>query len=1134
MGENSMKLRNLLTSVFALLLGLLLCTGNAFAQSSNGSIVGTVTDKTGGAVANASVKVVSIDRGGETHNATTDSVGSYRVSSLLPGRYKVTIEASGFSATVINDLEVRGSLETTGSAVLEITSAVSTITVEASVGQELQTQSGEISANISTSEVVSLPYLSGNPIELLLTEPGVQDVANRDNLTNGVAFSVNGTRPRANNFLIDGQDNNDSQIAGQAVQTINHEAIGEVTILTNSASAEFGRGGGSVTNEIFKGGTNNWHGSGWDIVQPSKLASIPADLALGGITKNPVQITNTFGFSVGGPIKKNKLFFFATPQWNRFRANAGANAHVLSLPTADGVAALKQIEANEGPNANIDYLLAALGNLRGGSTGIQVISAGINPNAGGPPRPSIQFGNLLRGDTSIVSNDLQWSFRVDYQVSDHDQLTARFFHDSSTLTPDFFNNPGELPSFETQQGGPSSNFHAAWTHTVNSHMLNELRFSYATINFSFSPTAATLASPVGTHFTVVINDIANPDGTNTLFGLPGNEPASRDHQTYQFQDGFSLSFGKHTVKFGGDVALVSIKDGIPVDTRGTLTVGPATPKAGTAPCGTDPTSNKALTCTGLANYIDNFPGNGGSVSRFFGNSTIQPFAPNYAPYVEDTWRIKQNLTLDLGLRYEYWGTPENALQFPAIDTSKTTVGLVGATFPGTFGAQEQPDKNNFAPRVGLAYTPHIWNRILGGDKTVFRAGYGIFYDGLFTNILDNTAGGSPNGVLQTLAGGGGATGRGFANASGALQGLQPTQSAKSSIFTIASNLRNPLTHQWNVDIERSLPGGIIMTAAYVGTRGEHLFVNQDFNPGVGTDANGNQLFTNPNFSFVSARTNGGDSIYHAGQLKVERPFSHGLLVRGSYTYSKFIDDMSEVFVTSGGSSRAQNLLNQGGDRGLSAFDRRHRLAIAYLYELPHFHSHEGALMATLNAITAGWQTTGTLSFTSGAPETFHDGFDANGDGYGGNDRPSLANASVPINYSATCLTPTGFCNTGVGFSADGVHFVDFNSSFGSDAQGNFIATKNQFHYVVVLGQNGNVGRNTFISPGTINTNLSVQKIVKFKERYAFTVRGDFFNAFNHPNIGIPNLALTSGTAFENEAITINGGRTVVLWGKFSF
>lgn len=1112
-----MKLSNYLTLVFALVVGAsMIFSGSAAGQTSNGTIVGTVTDKTGGAIVNASVKAVSVERGGEVRMATTDSTGTYRVSSLLPGKYKVTIEASGFSATVINDLEVRASIETNASTILEVTTATATITVEASAGQELQTQSGEISGNITTSEVKNLPYFSGNPVELLLTEPGVQAVANRDSLTNGIGFSVNGTRPRANNFLIDGQDNNDSQIAGQAVQTINHEAIGEVTILTNSASAEFGRGGGSVTNEVFKSGTNDWHGSGWDINQPSKLSAVPADLALGGTTKNPVQIANTFGVSVGGPIQKNKLFFFATPQWSRFRANAGANAHVLSLPTANGVAALKQIETNEGPNANIDYLLAALGNLRGGSTGIQPIATGINPNPKGPARPSVEFGNVLRGDSSIVSNDLQWSFRVDYVASDHDQLSARFFRDNSTLTPDFFNNPGELANFETQQGGPTSNFHASWAHTINSRMLNELRFSYGHVNAGFTPTAATLASPIGTHFTVVFNDIANPDQSNTLFGLPGNEPAFRDHQTFQFQDGLSWTIGKHTFKFGGDVALVFVKDGIPVDTRGTFTVFPG----GT--CGTDPTTNKAITCTGLANFIDNFSGNGGNVSRFFGNSVIHPFAPNYAPYAEDTWHIKQNFTLDLGLRYEYWGTPENALQFPALD-SRFHPGLAGATFPSAFSAQEVQQEKNFAPRVGLAYTPHFWNRILGNDKTVIRAGYGIFYDGLFTNILDNTAGGSPNGVLQTQVGGG--MGRGFANATGALLALQPTQSPTSSVFTIASNLRNPMTHQWNLDIQRALPGGLIVTAAYVGTRGEHLFVNQEFNPGVGTDANGNQLFTNPNFGFVSARTNGGDSIYHASQLKVERPFSHGLLVRGSYTYSKFIDDMSEVFATSGGSSRAQDLLNQRGDRGLSAFDRRHRLAIAYLYELPYVHRHENVFMTVLNEITSGWQSAGTISFSSGAPETISSGVDQNGDGFGGNDRPNLGNPNAPF-------TSTGFDGSLFGLTATPGTFFPVNTCFFTSNPCN-PQPASSFHFLIPASGLGNVGRNTFISPGTISTNLSAQKTVKLKERYAFIVRGEFYNAFNHPNLGIPTLRIISQN-FDNLAATINGGRTIILWGKFSF
>jgi len=190
-------------------------------------------------------------------------------------------------------------------------------------------------------------------------------------------------------------------------------------------------------------------------------------------------------------------------------------------------------------------------------------------------------------------------------------------------------------------------------------------------------------------------------------------------------------------------------------------------------------------------------------------------------------------------------------------------------------------------------------------------------------------------------------------------------------------------------------------------------------------------------------------------------------------------------------------------------------------------------MSVLNAITSGWQTSGTLTFSTGAPETIIDNFDANGDTFN-NDRPSLGNSKIPINYSAACLDPNGTCNTGVGFSVDGVTFTDFNSSFGFDPiTGNFTATKNDFHYYVVLGQNGNLGRNTVTSPGFQFWNLSAQKTIKFRERYNFILRGEFYNAFNHPNLGIPNLRLTSAN-FGDTAATRNGGRLVVLWGKFSF
>jgi hypothetical protein len=271
---------------------------------------------------------------------------------------------------------------------------------------------------------------------------------------------------------------------------------------------------------------------------------------------------------------------------------------------------------------------------------------------------------------------------------------------------------------------------------------------------------------------------------------------------------------------------------------------------------------------------------------------------------------------------------------------------------------------------------------------------------------------------------------------------------------------------------------------------------------------------------------------------LERKFSHGLLFRGAYTYSKYIDDTSEVFTSTGGSSFSQDVFNQKGDYGPSAYDRRHRFVMTYIWDLPNAHSTSNFGMSALSYITRGWRWSGTATFQSGAAETLQVGFDNNGDGHGGSDRPSLANPSVPINYSAACRDVTGTCNTGVGFSVDGTTFVDFNSSFGFDpVTGNFTATKDDFRYVVVLGQNGDIGRNTFYGPGQMFYNTSVSRTFKFLERQSVTFRLELFNAFNHPNLftdgGLNSYSL-SNSHFLNVADTISGNRQIKFWLKYSF
>jgi len=1126
-----MKLRTFLTCLIALMAGAsLIFASGAAAQSSNGAIAGTILDKTGAAVPKATVKASSAQFGEVPREATTDSAGGYRIESLLPGTYMVTVTAPGFDELKIQDVQVKGSLTVTANGTLEVSSVKNSILVEASAAQELQTESGSLGAEISNKEIENLPFTTLNPIELVLTQPGVQDNTNQFGFSNGVNFSVNGTRPRANNFLIDGQDNNDNSIGGQAFQTDNPQAVQEVIILTNAYNAEYGRGGGSVTNEISKTGTNDFHGEAWELNRNNSFAAIPAENAVVGVTTIPRDNENTFGFDIGGPIKHNKLFVFGTAEWDRdFSAAQGG---LLNIPTASGIATLKSLL----PNPNVQLLLASLGGLTASSSGPNVFTVPLGPDpVTGVDRGSVQENTFERSGISSAGLTREWRVRVDWNATSSDALYASYRRSDSSLTPDFFTNNSSLPPFDTQQGGPAQAFTASWNHTFSSRALNELRFSYSNISFSFAPEPASASGPLANTPGI---SFSGASGLPTL-GIVTGLPQGRGHKSYQFQEALSYTVGRHTFKFGGDIDYLQVDDLIPFNSRGTIsffdnkadgTTTPATPAY-----------------TDLANFIDNFTGQGGAIAINFGNPEVQPFVGIYAPYVQDTWHLRPNLTVDLGLRYEYWGTVGNIVPFPSINTAKFGFGVPGATLLDIASAKQQGDKNNFAPRIGFAYTPHFWGRIFGHDKTVIRAGYGIFYDGIFTNILDNTASTSPNATGGAFTTSASTPGRGLANATGLLTSVIPAPNPQATIDSMASNITNPLTHQWNLDIQRELPGGLIFTAAYVGTRGEHLFVNTELNPGI--NPGGNLVRMNPNFGSVVIRDNGGDSIYHSGQFTLDRKFSHGLLLRAAYTYSKLIDDGSEVFTTTGNSTFSQVITQQSSDRSLSAYDRRNRFVATYVWELPYVHSTENAAMGVLSYVTRGWSWSGTFTAQTGNPETISDGFDNNGDGHSGNDRPSLGNPKVPINYSAACFTANpanSTCDSGVGFSFDGVHFVDFNTNFGFDpVTGNFTATKNDFHYVVINGQNGNLGRNTLIGPGQWFYNTGIARTFKLHERHQLQFRAEFFNAFNHPNLftdvpGIvgPNLFnqiyTITGPNFMNTALTIAGARQIKFWLKYSF
>jgi hypothetical protein len=484
--------------------------------------------------------------------------------------------------------------------------------------------------------------------------------------------------------------------------------------------------------------------------------------------------------------------------------------------------------------------------------------------------------------------------------------------------------------------------------------------------------------------------------------------------------------------------------------------------------------------------------------------------------------VRPNLTLDLGLRYEYQPPDaSNVLPFPAVN--RTTA----LTDPFQKKTTVEPDRDNWGPRFGFSYSPKFLAGLFGQDKTVIRGGFGIFYDAFFTNISNNTAATAPN----TLGGNilGGPTSRGSASALQAIGAITPIGDPTNFVESVVSNLQNPKTLQWNLNVQRELPGKLIADVAYVGTRGERLWVNEQLNPVDFTT--GNRL--SPNKGPIVVRGNRGDSIYHGLQAELSRNVGR-LSLRGSYTFSRSIDNQSEVFPTSGGASRWEITNNPRSDRGPSAFDHKHVASITWVYALP------SPSQPVLKAILGGWASSGSASFVSGPPETVYlGGWDQNGDGEAFNDRPFLGNPRAPIRDTSVCLAnPT--CVTGIGFDDGSGNLVDFLQALNNNV---LPISRNQAHYIVFnqgSGKNGNVSRNSIYFPGQQLWNLSAIKRfnLPFRESHKIEFRADFFDAFNHPNLGANNLVgvgnILAPGVFENFQTTKSNARTIQLWMKYSF
>lgn len=1036
------------------------------AQSSKGIVVGTITDPAGAAISGVTVKVTNTSTN-VTRETVSASEGTFRLDAVDPGAYKVEVTAGGFKAAVRDNVIVAAAQITDTSFTLEVGGVGEAISVSLDNNATLQKQDGARTSTLDPRQIVDLPVAGLNPTSLVFTLPGVTAPGVlAGGFVQGTEFSINGLRPRANNQLIDGADNNDNAITGQFYQPVLRDGYREVSILGANNSAEYGRAGGAVVNVITRSGTNLFHGSVYDVISSSALSSLSSgQKANEGLTSVPVSIQNDSGFSFGGPIKKDKLFFFGTLQASPFRSTTTASAVV---PTAEGFAALRTLFP-QGQSANLDRYLGIVGDLRGATNVIQI------PLGGG--RQAIPFGTATLTGVSQSFNDYQLLTRVDWSPGAKDSVSFRYLLDDQT-----FNNqiPSAFQGFGIDVPSRIQNFYASHTRTLSSSLLNEFRFSFGRFNAAFN--AQDPAALNGPQFLFGATNITSV-GLNFVF------PQSRIFNNYQFQDTITYTVRDHTIRAGADLLRQVAKENAPFNSRGTLTFS-----AG----GDFPT---------FGNFVDGFSGTAGVFAqRFFGSPVIFPDAFQQAYFVNDSWRVAPNLTVNLGLRYENYGTPFNVIRFPA---------FAGFDAPLDTVVRQERDDNNFAPRFSFAYTPRFARWLFGEEKTVIRGGYGISYDVFFNNILDNTAASSPNAFGVTTLGSS-VGGRGFANAG---EGSLPTTGTPdpfANISSVSPNLVNPLTHLWNLGVQRQTPGNVIVDVAYVGSRGTRLLINEQANPGV----DGVRIFSTR--GPVTLRTNGGDSIYHSLQTRVERGLRKGLLARFAYTYSKTIDDVaSEVFVTTGGSSFGSNPFDRRVDRSVASFDVPHSAVWSFIWDVP------GPARGLPGEVAGGWTLSGIYRIQSGSVESpFIGGVDLNGDLNAFNDRPTISNPKSPA-------TSVAFANSVFGLPGSG--FVDIN--------GNPVDPANT-RFLVDPANRGNIaGRNTLRADRVNSFDASLNKAFKLPfEGHKLEVRVEFFNVFNHPNFTFANPIISSDLSngdvtnpfFNNVRLNSGGNRTGRIQVRYSF
>jgi hypothetical protein len=1058
---------------------LLVCVVSAAAQVTTGNIAGTVTDPQGAAVAGAEVTLT--DKGtGQSQTQQTSETGEFRFSNLQPGDYNITIKGQSFRTLTLTDVRVSLGQTTDVPAQLTIGLAGETVEVSAAGTELVDTSTTTLSKTFSERQVVELAQTSvGSGVNnLALIAP---NVSSSGGVGVGTGGSVGGQRPRNNNFMLDGIDNNDKSVTGPQ-SYISPEEVAEFTLLQNQFSAEFARSNGGQFLTVTKSGTNDFHGTFYGFFRNKKFNALDTQLKNAGVTRatNPRYDYFRGGANFSGPLPlprfgeggpsyysgKNKLFFFTS--YERLQQGAGASASSIIVPTAEGFATIRNTPGISQNNLSVltQYLpVASAANVQTSNcVGADCITVGGRSLALGEvfvPSPNFFKQN------HVVEN-------IDYSQSSKTQHKFRF-----TLTNGAdIDNSANLPVFFTALPSKQRLFSYTLLHTFTSNLSNETRIAFRRSSQAFEVPG--FAFPGLDAFpNITLDDLGvniGPDPNAPQFGIENN---------YQVVNNVSYLAGSHSLKVGGDFRKIISPQRFVQRERGDYEYN---------------STEDFLFDRSPVFAERNVGGN-----TYYGDQKIL-----YA-FGQDDWRVRPNLTLNLGLSYSYQEVPKGA-KFQAANAISSVPGLL------EFRAPKSQTKN-FGPRVGFAYSPNYSGGLLGrlfgeNGKTSIRAGFSMAYDYIFDNLyilsnppqaqqtIDCPDATNPRCPATNFLASGGITPNPTA-------GLTNAATARAVTGSFIPDQEVPYSLSYTGSIQRQFLKDWSVEVRYLGTRGIHLLTQNRINvqarvapdqgrPGLPTfltapsQAQINALtltldqinarpriipsyaaagFTNNVIGFLS----NGNSTYHGGSALLQKRFSRGLQMSSAYTFSHLIDDTTaEVFSTVLAPRRVEDFQNLRKERANSALDRRHRFVHSMIYELPFFRTSSNDLARVL---LGGFNFAGTYTMESGQPVTIRSGTDANLNGDNAGDR--------------AIFNPAGQEGLGTGVTA--LRRSTDNAIVG------YVANNPNARYIqAAAGAVSNIGRNTFSTPRINNLDFSIFKNFRVGETKFFQLRADMFNALNHP------------------------------------